>query len=155
MSPALVEVRTANFAFTIAVCVAEAPISGSYFLSDVDSRAFDGTTIFRQMGRRETDPAIPVVIQHEPTSVTGLRHQRGTVSLARFAPGAVCHSWFVCMRDEPALDEGGARNPDGRGFAAFGYVVKGFEHLQRLFEEHAKGPEHLTVPIPLESVRRV
>lgn len=173
MSPTLVEVRTANFAFTIAVCTAEAPISGGYFLADVDSQALDGTTIFRivnlhnqppdhpakieviQMGRRETDPTIPVAIQHEPTSVTGLRHKRGTVSLARFVPGAVYHSWFVCMRDEPALDEGGARNPDGLGFAAFGYVVHGFEHLQRLFEEHAQGPEYLTAPIPLESVRRV
>lgn len=172
MSRPLVEVRTADFAFTIAVCTQEAPISGAYFLSDVDSRGLDGSSIFRvvnlrnqpaghpakitviQMGRRETDPIIAATIQHEPTSATGLRHRRGTVSLARFAPGAVYHSWFVCMRDEPALDEGGARNPDGQGFAAFGYVAEGLEHLQRLFEVHAQGPEYLTSPILLQAVRR-
>ena len=173
MSRPLVEVRTADFAFTIAVCAQEAAISAGYFLSDVDSRALKGSAIFRivnlhnqpadhpakiaviQMGHRETDPTIPATIPHEPTSVTGLRHRRGTVSLARFAPGAVYHSWFVCMRDEPALDEGGKRQPDGQGFAAFGEVVQGFEHLQHLFADYTQGPEYLLRPMPLQTVRRV
>lgn len=173
MSRPLVEVRTADCSFTIAVCTQEAPISAGYFLSAVDSRALEGSAIFRivtlhnqpadfpvkiavvQMGHREDDPMIPATIPHEPTSVTGLRHRRGTVSLARFAPGAVYHSWFVCMRDEPSLDEGGARQPDGQGFAAFGEVVAGFEQLQRLFADYAHGPEYLLRPIPLHAVRRV
>ena len=164
-SPApLVEVHGANFTFTIAVDVSAAPISSAYFLADVDAGVLDGSSIFRivrekiaviQLGLRETNPAIPPVIAHEPTGTTGLRHLRGTVSLARFAPGAVYHSVFVCMRDEPSLDEGGARNPDGQGFAAFGHVVDGFEHLQRIFAAHALGPEYLQTPIRLESVRRV
>jgi peptidyl-prolyl cis-trans isomerase A (cyclophilin A) len=85
-----------------------------------------------------------------------LRHLRGTVSLARFLPGAVYHSFFVCMRDEPALDQGGARNPDGLGFAAFGQVVRGFEHLHRLYLEHARTErgEYLDAPIGLRSFRR-
>ena len=172
MNRTLVEVRTLRFSFTIAVCTQEAPISGGYFLADVDSRTLDGGSIFRtvnlhnqppdhpakiaviQMGHRVTDPTIQAIIQHEPTSVTGLRHRRGTVSLARFAPGAVYHSLFVCMRDESSLDEGGLRNPDGQGFAAFGYVVDGFEHLQQMFDDHALGPEYLPDPIPLRTVRR-
>jgi peptidyl-prolyl cis-trans isomerase A (cyclophilin A) len=72
-----------------------------------------------QMGWRETNPGIPPSRRHETTAMTGLRHRKGTVSLARFAPGAVYHSWFVCMRDEPGLDAGGLRHPDGQGFAAF------------------------------------
>jgi peptidyl-prolyl cis-trans isomerase A (cyclophilin A) len=173
MTHTRVAVRTVRFGFTIAVCTHEAPISGGYFLAGVDSRALEGSAIFRivnlhnqppdhpakiaviQMGHRVTDPTIPAIIQHEPTSVTGLRHRRGTVSLARFAPGAVYRSWFVCMRDEPSLDEGGLRNPDGQGFAAFGYVVEGFEHLQQLFDDHALGPEYLPEPILLQTVRRV
>lgn len=172
-SPVKVEVRGAGFAFTIAVCVDQAPASGAYFLVDVDAGVLDGSSIFRivnldnqptnhpakieviQMGWRETDPAIPATIQHESTNVTGLRHRRGTVSLARFAPGAVYHSIFVCMRDEPCLDEGGARNPDGLGFAAFGYVAEGFEQLQRIFDEHASGVEFLGTPICLNTVRRI
>jgi peptidyl-prolyl cis-trans isomerase A (cyclophilin A) len=172
-SPLRVEVRGANFAFTIAVCAAEAPISSAYFLADVDAGVLDGSTIFRivnlenqpathpakieviQMGLRENDPTIPVTIQHESTNMTGLRHRRGTVSLARFSPGAVYHSMFVCMRDEPCLDAGGARNPDGLGFAAFGYVAEGFEQLQRIFAKHRHGVEYLGTPIRIRTVRRV
>jgi peptidyl-prolyl cis-trans isomerase A (cyclophilin A) len=105
-----VEVQCGSFSFTIAVCTAKAPISGGYFLADVDSRALDGSAIFRivnlhnqpadhpakieviQMGHREDNPEIPATIQHEPTGITGLRHRRGVVSLARYAPGAAYHS---------------------------------------------------------------
>jgi peptidyl-prolyl cis-trans isomerase A (cyclophilin A) len=160
----LVEVRGADFAFTIDVAVNAAPVSSAYFLADVDAGVLDGSSLFRivrekiaviQLGLRETDPTLPPVIAHEPTGTTGLRHRRGTVSLARFAPGAVYHSMFVCMRDEPSLDEGGTRNPDGQGFAAFGQVVDGLERLQRIFDSHPPGEEYLQIPLRLESVRRV
>ena len=169
---ALVEVTTAGFSFVIAACTAQAPVSCAYFLADVDSGALDGSSVFRivtlhnqepalpakievvQLGWRENDTGIPASIRHETTGVTGLRHTRGAVSLARFAPGAVYHSLFICMRDEPALDEGGARHPDGLGFAAFGFVVGGFEHLARLFAGHALGPEYPDQPIRVCSVRR-
>lgn len=168
-----VEVVTPDFSFVIEVHVVAAPISGAYFLADVDAGRLNDTSIFRivnmhnqpvrvparievlQMGRREKDPAIPPVIAHETTGATGLRHRQGTVSLARFAPGAVYHSMFVCMRDEPALDEGGARNPDGLGFAAFGSVVEGFDHLRRLFDENVHSAEYPLSPTRLLVVRRV
>ncbi len=171
-APTLVEVVTADFSFVINVCTAQAPDSCAYFLADVDAGALDGSSMFRivnlhnqatdlpakieviQMGWRETDTGIPASIRHETTGMTGLRHTRGTVSLARFAPGAVYHSLFVCMRDEPALDEGGARNPDGLGFAAFGFVVQGFDRLARFFDEHALAPEFPVRRMPLRSVRR-
>jgi peptidyl-prolyl cis-trans isomerase A (cyclophilin A) len=160
-----VEVQSTDFAFTVAVDLERAPVSSRYFLRDVDTGLLDGSSIFRivrssievvQMGLCERDPGIAPTIQHEPTRQTGLRHLQGTVSLARFAPGAVYHSFFVCMRDEPALDHGGARNPDGLGFAAFGRVVTGFEALCRLFVEHTRGrgEEYLQSPIGLRSVRR-
>jgi peptidyl-prolyl cis-trans isomerase A (cyclophilin A) len=171
--PALrVEVVTLGFSFVIEVHLSAAPISSAYFLADVDAGRLSDTSIFRivnmhnqpdtvpakievlQMGQREKDPTIAPVIAHETTSATGLRHRRGTVSLARFAPGAVYHSMFVCMRDEPALDEGGARNPDGRGFAAFGSVVEGFDHLRRLFDENAGSVEYPPSPVRLLIVRR-
>lgn len=173
MSRPVVEVVTTEFAFRIAVCVAEAPVSGAYFLNGVDAGVLDGSAIFRivnlhnqsdsvaakievlQMGLRETDPSIPSSIKHETTGITGLRHRRGTVSLARFAPGAVYHSFFVCMRDEPALDEGGARNPDGLGFAAFGMVVEGLDRLQRFFHVHSHSAEYPAFPVQLLTVRRV
>ncbi|HVW68492.1 MAG TPA: peptidylprolyl isomerase [Steroidobacteraceae bacterium] len=168
-----VEVVTRDFTFTIEVHAVAAPASSAYFLADVDAGLLNGSSIFRivnlhnqpdtvpakievlQMGLRETNAAIAPVIRHEATGSTGLRHRRGTVSLARFAPGAVYHSIFVCMRDEPALDEGGARNPDGQGFAAFGSVVAGFAHLQRLFAENALSVEYPPSPTRLLTLRRI
>lgn len=173
--PVLVEIRTVDFSITVGVHQDRAPISSSYFLRDVDAGVLDGSTIFRivnlqnqpatvpakieviQMGLREMNTSISSTIEHEPTRCTGLRHSRGTISLARFAPGAVYHSFFVCMRDEPSLDQGGARNPDGMGFAAFGFVATGFGHLQGVFAAHAAAnlPEYLDAPICLQSLRRV
>jgi peptidyl-prolyl cis-trans isomerase A (cyclophilin A) len=164
-------VCSTDFTFIIAACTAEAPIS-AYFLADVDAGVLRSSSVFRivnlhnqpadhpakieviQMGRRETNPDIPASIRHETTGMTGLRHLKGTVSLARFAPGAVYNSLFVCMRDDPGLDEGGSRHPDGQGFAAFGFVAEGFEQLARFFNDHASAPEYLAQPVHLRTVRR-
>jgi peptidyl-prolyl cis-trans isomerase A (cyclophilin A) len=165
-TPVFVEVSSADFPFTIGVLEQRAPISSRYFLNDVDTGLLDGSFIFRivtreieviQMGSCETNSHIAPTIEHEPTGATGLRHVQGTVSLARFAPGAVYHSCFVCMRDEPSLDQGGARNPDGMGFAAFGFVASGFEDLQRLFAAHRmrRLPEYLEEPIRLDRFHRI
>lgn len=168
----LVEVCTDDFKFVISLCSERAPVSCAYVLADVDAGALDGSSIFRivnlqnqpagatckievmQMGRRASSSAIEPSIVHETTAMTGLCHGRGTVSLARFAPGAVYHSFFVCMRDEPGLDQGGTRHPDGLGFAAFGFIATGFEHLVRFFAANAAAPEYLEQPMLLRTVRR-
>ena len=36
-------------------------------------------------------------------------------------------AFFICIGDQPSLDFGGMRNPDGQGFAAFGRVVEGMD----------------------------
>lgn len=127
-----------------------APHSCNYFLEDVRSGAYDSCSFFRivteencaaenrpaievaQGGRPAVDANVMPSIVHETTRVTGLRHRRGTISLARYRPGAVYHSFFICLRDEPQLDCGGRRNPDGLGFAAFGQLIDGWEVLDRL-----------------------
>ena len=54
-----------------------------------------------------------------------LLHRDGTVSMARSGPDSATSSFFICIGDQPELDFGGKRNPDGQGFAAFGRVVSG------------------------------
>jgi peptidyl-prolyl cis-trans isomerase A (cyclophilin A) len=148
-----------------------APASVGYFLADARSGLYDGSSFFRivtltnqrqverarkiaviQGGLKHTREDLPAVIPHETTAATGLRHLKGTVSLARFAPGAVYHSFFICLRDEPALDFGGARNPDGQGFAAFGRVTQGFDVVERIFAQ-AEVQEHLSKEIGIARVR--
>lgn len=154
----------------IAAHTDRAPASAGYFLADVRSGRLDGSSFFRivtlanqdaeagrrieviQGGLKHPATDLPPVILHETTAMTGLTHRKGTVSLARFAPGAVYHSFFICLRDEPCLDFGGARHPDGQGFAAFGQVVAGFEVVERIFAR-AEAAEHLKREIRIARVR--
>ena len=147
----------------IALAIEEdrAPASAGYFLADVRAGLYDGASFFRivalvnqrgierkrriaviQGGLRHEREDLPPAIPHETTAMTGLKHLKGTVSLARFAPGAVYHSFFICLCDEPALDFGGTRHPDGQGFAAFGRVADGFDVVQRIYAR-AEAAEYL------------
>ena len=84
----------------------------------------------RQPGSRPRSgfPAIPL----ERTSVTGILHKDGVVSMARGAPDSATSGWFICINDQPSLDFGGKRNPDGQGFAAFGRVVSGMDVVRKI-----------------------
>jgi len=155
-----VRIETELGDFEIEVFEKQAPSSAGYFLTDVRAGRYDGSSFFRivtlsnqsaekhrriaviQGGLRHEREDLAPVIPHETTAMTGLHHLEGTVSLARFAPGAVYHSFFICLRDEPALDFGGARHPDGQGFAAFGRVAAGFDVVQRIYAR-AEAAEYL------------
>ncbi|MHA7814996.1 MAG: hypothetical protein ACX93N_00845 [Pseudohaliea sp.] len=90
-------------------------------------------------------------ITHENTSVTGLCHEPWTVSAARFAPGELYGSFFVCLQEEPSLNYGGARHPDGEGFAPFGRVVEGRGVILRA-HDLAEAGGLLSRPVPLLAV---
>jgi len=71
-------------------------------------------------------------ILHETTEMTGIHHLDGTISLARDKPGSASTEFFICVGDQPELDYGGKRNPDGLGFAAFGRVIGGMEIVRKI-----------------------
>jgi peptidyl-prolyl cis-trans isomerase A (cyclophilin A) len=52
--------------------------------------------------------------------------------MARDGPDTATSDFFICIGDQPELDFGGKRNPDGQGFAAFGRVVKGMEVVKKI-----------------------
>jgi peptidyl-prolyl cis-trans isomerase A (cyclophilin A) len=168
--PAIV-VDSALGQIVIALHAGAAPHSCGYVLDLVDRGALSSSSVFRvvtakndasggrrpsveaaQFGLRCDDPETPQIIPHEGTLSTGLRHRRGTVSLARYRPGAVYGSFFVCYRDEPCLDQGGQRNPDREGFAAFGSVLSGWPALNAIYSR-AEESEYLTQPLPISIVR--
>lgn len=121
-----------------------APATTAYFMDCAQRGIFNNTRVFRivteanasmrqdarievvQFGVEVQGPDECTELMHEPTNLTGLSHKKWTVSAARFGVGQNYPSFFVCMRDEPVLDYGGTRHPDGDGFAAFGEVVDGF-----------------------------
>jgi peptidyl-prolyl cis-trans isomerase A (cyclophilin A) len=148
-----------------------APVSGNNFLRYVDAGLFDGGRFHRvvkkkpdnqpqseikieviQAARREGTEGFPP-IPLERTSVTGLTHKDGTLSMARSEPDSGTSHFSICVGDQPDLDFGGKRNPDGQGFAAFGRVVNGMDVVHKIhnapFEE-----QRLTPPIKVLHVRR-
>ena len=70
------------------------------------------------------------------------------------APGTATSSFFICVNDQPELDFGGRRNPDGQGFAAFGVVTRGMDVVRRIQRLAADG-QALKVPVAILSLRRL
>lgn len=93
-------------------------------------------------------------IAHETTDQTGIKHTDGVISMARMGPGTANDDFFICVGDQPELDFGGRRNPDGQGFAAFGKVVKGMDVVHKIHQVPA--PEQwMEKGIPILSVDTV
>jgi peptidyl-prolyl cis-trans isomerase A (cyclophilin A) len=94
-------------------------------------------------------PPIPL----ERTNVTKLAHKDGTISMARDGPNTATSDFFICIGDQPALDFGGKRNPDGQGFAAFGRVLQGMDVVRRINLAPADG-QRLSPPIKVLNIVR-
>ena len=77
-------------------------------------------------------------IKHETTNITGLLHKNGTISMARLDPGTASSEFFICINEQPELDYGGKRNPDGQGFAAFGQVIEGMHIVKNIQKLNSK-----------------
>jgi len=86
---------------------------------------------------REDELGKPIPL--ERTSETGLSHVDGTISMARLTPDSAVADFFICINDQPSLDFGGMRNPDGQGFAAFGHVIEGMDVVRTIQEQPSDG----------------
>lgn len=136
----------------IELYVKKAPTTCYNFLNYVEKNKFDGGEFYRNvtmqnqpnneykievvqggMGWSDTLPRFKPIL-HESTKKTGISHNLGTVSMARNEPGTASSEFFICLRNEPELDFGGKRNPDGQGFAAFGKVVEGMEIVGKIHQ---------------------
>ena len=92
-------------------------------------------------------------IKLERTNVTGLKHVDGTLSMARSGPDTATSDFFICIGEQPELDFGGKRNPDGQGFAAFGRVTKGMDIVRKIHRSTAEG-QTLKPPIRIITIKR-
>lgn len=86
----------------------------------------------------DNHPAKLPQIRHETTKETGVLHKDGTLSMARWTPGTADSEFSICVGDQPELDFGGKRNPDGQGFAAFGQVIKGMDVVRKIHQQPAE-----------------
>jgi len=169
-----VRIRTPLGDIEVKVYPGKAPITSENFLRYVDDGLYDGTAFFRtvtmgnqpdsevkieviQGGTLPKDRAYPSKyppIEHETTEATGLRHKDGTVSMARMGVGTATSSFFICIGDQPELDFGGKRNPDGQGFAAFGHVTDGMEVVKAIHVQPHEG-QRLEPPVEFITCERI
>jgi len=147
-----------------------APVTAANFLRYVDDAAYDGGQFHRtvtpdnqpdneirigvvQASKRKGAAAYPP-IRIETTAKTGIPHLNGVISMARVGPDTATDQFFICIGDQPELDFGGRRNPDGQGFAAFGRVVSGWLPLKQIQMSAAKG-QALDPPVQIVRARRL
>ena len=171
--PVRVVLETEAGEIEIEVDASRAPVTAANFLKYVDTGLFNGGIFHRTVRpdnqetkqikidvvQAQADPSreaeYPPPIALERTSVTGIQHKDGTVSMARAADidSGRAH-FFICIGDQPSLDYGGKRNPDGQGFAAFGRVVRGMDVVRKIQMSPARG-ESLRPTIKIVRARRV
>ncbi len=166
-----VAIRSDRGLIVVEVYADKAPATAANFLKYVDAKLYDGTVFHRTvtMDNQPNDAVKIEVIQGgqmppgakgfppillERTSVTGLRHEDGTISMARSGADTATASFFFCIGPQPELDFGGKRNKDGQGFAAFGKVVAGMDVVRKIQKEPADG-QTLKPPVKIQYVERV
>ncbi|MFZ5428739.1 MAG: peptidylprolyl isomerase [Bacteroidota bacterium] len=168
----VVEVVTEAGSFVLEIDTVRAPLTAGNFLWHVQEGTFEQGVFYRtvrpdnQPGNKITIEVVqgglfadsliaryPVIL-HETTASTGIRHLDGVVSMARNEPGTASTEFFICIGDQPELDYGGKRNPDGQGFAAFGRVIRGMETILKIQQMPDSG-QYLNNPPGIISVRRL
>jgi peptidyl-prolyl cis-trans isomerase A (cyclophilin A) len=149
-----------------------APLTAKNFLRYVDENRFRNASFYRTVrmdnqpanavkieviqggiGFVESDLRLPSIV-HENTNRTGILHKDGVISMARAEPGTASSEFFICVGDQPELDFGGERNPDGMGFAAFGRVIEGMDVVRQIHRKEADG-QMLRTPVRIMEVRQL
>ncbi len=168
----LIEIDTELGEIEVAVDVSKAPGTAANFLRYLDGNSYDGGQFHRTVtmqNQPNNDVKIEVIqasidearkddqfdsIPLERTTKTGLLHKDGAISMARGEPGSATSSFFFCIGDQPELDFGGVRNPDGQGFAAFGRITRGMDVVKKI-QMSPREEQRLTPPVRIRSVRRL
>ena len=143
-------IKTSEGDIVVKLYPKKAPITVANFLKYIDEKRYDNTSFYRTVrldNQQKSDISIQVIqggvgddetnvyapIPLERTKKTGLSHKVGAISMARGTPDSATTEFFICLgKDQPQLDFGGKRNPDGQGFAVFGKVVKGMEIVKKI-----------------------
>jgi peptidyl-prolyl cis-trans isomerase A (cyclophilin A) len=168
----VISMETEEGNIRIVLFTKEAPVTCANFLKYVEQLGDQGGEFYRtvtmanqpdkkvkieviqggfNLKNRDTSTIKPIPL--ERTSITKLSHKDGTLSMARSDPDSGSTEFFICIGDQPSLDFGGQRNPDGQGFAAFGQVIQGMDVVCRIQAKPAVG-QALTPPVRITRIIR-
>jgi peptidyl-prolyl cis-trans isomerase A (cyclophilin A) len=167
-----VKIDTSLGVIVVEIDIEHAPATATNFLRYVDAKRYSGGRFHRTVTmQNQPDKVIKIeviqasvnsayekedfpAIKLERTSVTGIHHLDGTISMARDGADTATSDFFICIGNQPELDFGGARNPDGQGFAAFGRVKSGMDIVRKIQASHAEA-QTLKPPIDIRSITRI
>jgi cyclophilin family peptidyl-prolyl cis-trans isomerase len=158
-----VEIKTSMGTIVVGLYGDDAPSTVRNFLSYVDREFYNGKIFHRvipgfmiqgggfdpALVRAETDPSIRLEI------IPGLKHEAGTVSMARTSdPSSATSQFFICVAAAPQLNG---------GYAAFGRVEEGLSvalDISSVPTQTATGPrgemeDVPTQPVVIEYIRRL
>lgn len=152
----VIEIQTPKGNITVELYLDKAPVTAGHFLDLVKKHLLDGGSFYRTVRDTNDDNPVRIAviqggvqnsesltgispIEHESTQKTGIKHLHGVISMARSTPGSAKTEFFICIGNQPELDFGGRRNPDGQGFAAFGKVIKGMPLAIEIWGGRAAG----------------
>jgi len=167
-----------------------APRNAAYFLELIENGDYDGGSFYRAGASVAADAHPSPIIQggflfdaatgefslerngspvktlpeFDTTDDSGIRHVRGTASLARdiLASGDGIPEFFICTGDSPVFDVDGRTEPDTRGFPAFGKVVEGMDVVEKIAAQPTDGVSKaeavkgqiLTAPVAIKKAYR-
>jgi peptidyl-prolyl cis-trans isomerase A (cyclophilin A) len=167
---AVITMETTGGDIRIMLFTDKAPVTCANFLSYVEKAGHEGGEFYRtvtmanqpdnkikieviqggfNLQNIDTGSIEPIVL--ERTSITGLTHRDGTISMARSDPNSASTEFFICIGDQPSLDFGGLRNPDGHGFSAFGRVISGMDVVRKIQGMPCEG-QTLTPPVKINRI---
>lgn len=168
-----VAIDTSAGRIVVAVHAGKAPVTAGNFLKYVDQKRFDGTQFYRAVGApdygfvqggSQNDPKrILPPIKHEPTTQTGLTHDDGALSMARYAPGSATGDFFIVLGAMPAMDAHPDAPGDNQGFAVFAHVMEGMDVVKTILAapksptagEGVMRGQMLEAPVKILTARRV
>jgi len=164
------EIATSEGIITVELYPDKAPITVKNFLQYVDNGLYTNSSFFRvctNENEAERNIKIEVIqggnvnenksfspIKIETTLQTGIKHLNGVISMARDTPNSATSEFFICINDQPELDYQGKRNPDGKGFAAFGKVIKGMNVVLKI-QAKKDEEQYLINPVVINSIKRI
>jgi len=167
-----VEISTRQGDIIIELYPGKAPKSVAAFLSYIKKDLYNNASFYRVLNddNQPSNAAKANVIQgglyrsknmpeispvpHETTKQTGILHKDGTLSLARREPGTATTEFFICLGDQPGFDFGGANNPDGQGYAAFGRVIKGMDVVRKIYNM-PEDDQYFDPPVPIFNIEKL
>ena len=173
-------IETSAGAIKVELAADRAPVTVANFINHAEDGHYDDGAFYRSVRDDNERPGVAPMnliqgghsydgypgasgIDHEPTTETGLTHQRGAISMGRFEVGTAASEFFIMVNDYPGLDAGpGTRNPDEAGYAVFGQVIEGMDVVEDIWMRQTSNvnapadfdhPQFIVDPVTIETVR--